>query len=171
VLGWVSVERLHEKLGWLLDLRDGLDEWSQWQAVVGFVICRGLDRGAARDLIAALPGSLRASSRSLAAELVRFVQSESSQARLEERLPGSTAVLESCFGKFKALEKEQARGGFTGLVLTLGAFLAAATKETIVDAFAASHTQDVWDWCRENLGTTLFGKRQLAFQEGVTDSG
>ena len=57
VLGWVSVERLHEKLGWLLDLRDGLDEWSQWPAVVGFVICRGLDRGAARDLIAALPGS------------------------------------------------------------------------------------------------------------------
>ena len=57
VLGWVSVERLHEKLGWLLDLRDGLDEWSQWPAVVGFMICRGLDRGAARDLIAALPGS------------------------------------------------------------------------------------------------------------------
>jgi hypothetical protein len=175
VLGWVSVERLHEKLGWLLDLRDGLDEWSQWQAVVdavvGFVNCRGLDRGAARDLIAALPGSLRASSRSLAAELVRFVRSESSQARPEERLPGSTAVLESCFGKFKALEKEHARGGFTGLVLALGAFLAEATKETIVDAFAASHTQDVWDWCRENLGTTLFGKRKLAFQEGVTDSG
>ena len=167
VLGWVSVERLHEKLGWLLDLRDGLDEWSQWQAVVGFVICRGLDRGAARDLIAALPGSLRASSRSLAAEMVRFVRSESSQARLEERLPGSTAVLESCFGKFKALEKEHARGGFTGLVLTLRAFLAAATKETIVDAFAASHAQDVWDWCRENLGTTLFGKRKLVFQEGV----
>ena len=51
VLGWVSAERLHEKLGWLLDLGDALDEWSQWQAVVdavvGFVNCRGLDRGAA----------------------------------------------------------------------------------------------------------------------------
>ena len=59
------------------------------------------------------------------------------------------------------LEKEQARGGFTGLVLTLGAFLAAATKETIVDAFAASHTQDVWDWCRENLGTRCSGNDSL----------
>jgi hypothetical protein len=175
MLNWVSEERLHEKLGWLFDLRDALDEWSEWQAVVdtvvSFVNCRGLDRGTARDLIAALPGSLRASGRALAADLVRFVRSESSQARPGERLPGSTAILESCFGKFKALEKEQARGGFTGLVLALGAFLATATKETIVNAFAASHTQDVWDWCRENLGTTLFGKRKIAFQEGVTDSG
>jgi hypothetical protein len=175
VLGWVSAERLHEKLGWLLDLRDALDEWSQWQAVadavVGFVNCRGLDRGTARDLSAALPGSLGASSRALAAELIRFVRSQSRPARPGERLPGSTAVLESCFGKFKALEKEHARGGFTGLVLALGAFLAAATEETIAQAFAASHTRDVWDWCRENLGTTLLGKRRLAFQEGVTDSG
>jgi hypothetical protein len=175
VLGWVSVERLHAKLGWLWDLREALDEWSQWQAVVDTVVgrvnCRGLDRRTARDLSAALPGSLRASSRGLAAELIRFVRSESRLARPGERLPGSTAVLESCFGKFKALEKEHARGGFTGLVLALGAFLAAATKETIAQAFAASHTQDVWDWCRENLGTTLFGKRKLAFQEGVTDSG
>jgi hypothetical protein len=175
VLGWVSAERLHEKLGWLLALRDALDEWSQWQAVVdtvvGFVNCRGLDRGAARDLIAALPESLRASSRVLAAELVRFVRAESSPAHPGERLPGSTAVLESCFGKFKALEKEHARGGFTGLVLALGAFLTEATKETIVEAFATSHTQDVWDWCRKNLGTTLFGKRKIAFQEGVTEPG
>jgi hypothetical protein len=175
VLSWVSVERLHEELGWLLELRDALDEWSEWQAVVdtvvGVVNCRGLDRGTARELIAALPGPLRASSRGLAAELVRFVRSESRQARPGERLPGSTAVLESCFGKFKALEKDQARGGFTGLILALGAFLAEATKETIVNAFATSHTQDVRDWCHDNLGTTLFGKRKLAFQEGVTDSG
>jgi hypothetical protein len=175
VLGWVSAERLHEKLGWLLELRDALDEWSQWQTVVdatvGLVICRGLDRGTARGLIAALPGSLRASSRALAAELVRFVRSQSRPARPGERLPGSTAVLESCFGRFKVLEKEHAKGGFTGLVLALGAFLVEATQETIVEAFAASHTQDVWDWCHENLGTTLFAKRKLAFQEGVTDSG
>jgi hypothetical protein len=175
VLGWVSGERLQEKLGWLLELRDALDEWSQWQAVVdavvGLVVCRGLDRGTARGLIAALPASLRASSRALAAELVRFVRLQSRPARPGERLPGSTAVLESCFGKFKVLEKEHARGGFTGLVLALGALLAEATKETIVEAFAASHTQDVWDWCHENLGTTLFAKRKLAFQGGVTESG
>jgi hypothetical protein len=175
VLSWVSAERLHEKLGWLLELRDALDEWSQWQAVVdavvGVVVCRGLDRGTACGLSDALPGSLRASSRALAAELIRFVRSQARPARPGERLPGSTAVLESCLGKFKVLEKEHARGGFTGLVLALGALLGEVSKETIVDAFAASHTQDVWDWCHENLGTTLLAKRKLAFQEGVTDSG
>ena len=38
MLNWVSEERLHEKLGWLFDLRDALDEWSEWQAVVDTVV-------------------------------------------------------------------------------------------------------------------------------------
>ena len=80
-------------------------------------------------------------------------------------------MLESCFGRFKALEKEHARGGFTGLVSALGAFLAEPTEEMILESFAASDTQDVRDWCRANLGTTLVAKRKLAFREGATDSG
>ena len=93
--------------------RDGLDEWSQWPAVVGFVICRGLIGAAGPDRRVA---RVVAEQRSLAAELVRFVRSESSQARLEERLPGSTAVLESCFGKFKA----RGEGACTGRIHRAG---------------------------------------------------
>jgi hypothetical protein len=41
--------------------------------------------------------------------------------RIGERLPGTTEVLESCFGKLKGLEDGQSKSGFTGLVLSLGA--------------------------------------------------
>ena len=49
-------------------------------------------------------------------------------------MPGSTEVLESCFGTLKALEKDQSKGGFTGLVLGLGALLGKVTKEVVAAA-------------------------------------
>ena len=49
--------------------------------------------------------------RQLAAELVKFVREQASKAKPGERLPGSTEVLESCFGRFKTLEKRPSQGG------------------------------------------------------------
>ena len=71
----------------------------------------------------------------------------------------------------KVLEKDQSRGGFTSLLLSFGALLSDTTVETIQSALAHSHTQDVWTWCREKLGTTVFAKRQLAFKSGATKLG
>ena len=52
------------------------------------------------------PGRLAGESRSLAEELIAFVDEQWWQAAGAGRhLPGSTEVLESCFGKYKALEK------------------------------------------------------------------
>ena len=56
---------------------------------------------------------------------------ESSKAQIGERLPGTTEVLESCFGKLKGLEDGQSKSGFTGLVLSLGVMVSKLTAETI----------------------------------------
>src|SRR5207249_3566830 len=87
-----------------------------------FVAHKGLYTAADADLRAVLPGPLlHGSSRLLASALVGFVAEQSAKARPGERLVGSTEVLESGFAKLKNLEKGQARGGFTGLVLGWGA--------------------------------------------------
>lgn len=173
VLERVTRERLQEKLGWLTSLRAEVREWAEWQQVVDvavkFVNQQGLYRGAAKDLRRALPGRLQhASSRTLAHELVQFVKSESRQARPGERLPGSTEVLESCFGKFKTLERQQSRGGFTTFVLSFGAILTKLTQDTITAALQHSPTRAVLDWCREKLGTTVFGARKKAYDASAT---
>ena len=98
----------------------------------------------------------------MAAELIRFVREQASQARPEERLPGSTEVLESCFGRFKTLEKDQAKGGFTSLLLGFGMFLTEATVESVLGAMSRVPTKAVWQWCVEPLGKTLFSKRKEA---------
>jgi hypothetical protein len=165
---WAPPPRLEEKLGWLREFRAELAEWRQWQAIVdrtvSFVGRDGLHAQSARTLSRELrPLVGTAQGGRLAAELVKFVKGQARQAKPEERLPGSTEVLESCFGRFKTLERDQAKGGFTSLLLGFGSMVIDATIETVGEAMRAVPTRAVIDWCREHLGQTLFSQRKEAF--------
>jgi hypothetical protein len=172
----ITEERLREKLSWLGGYRAALGEWSGYQAVIDgtldFVRRRGLYAGAEIDLAAAVPersgpaGGVRE-------ELMDFVREEGLKARPGERLPGTTEVLESCFGKYKALEDVQSKGGFTGLVLSLGAMVSAWTAESIGEALERCRVRDVLVWCREALGRSVQSQRQQAYRRpaGATKPG
>jgi hypothetical protein len=172
----VRPERLQEKLGWLQEFAGDLAEWSEWQAIVNamvaFVNRQGICRGAAARLRAELPSRpAHASSVTLVRELLAFVAQQQRLARPDERFPGSTEVLESCFGRFKQLEKQQARGGFTSLLLGFGALLAKTTTTVIHSAMDHSPTKTIVDWCKQHLGTTLFSQRKLAYAASATQTG
>lgn len=173
---WVRPERLQEKLAWLNEFTEPVAEWSEWQQVVNlsveFVDRQGVYRGAAKDLRQTLPRKFaHQSSADLAKELVRFVGIQAKQARPGERFPGSTEVLESCFGKMKELEKQQARGGFTSFMISFGALLAETSADVVHTALQHSRTKDVFEWCKMHLGTTLFAQRKIAFAVGATKDG
>jgi hypothetical protein len=168
VPSWATRPRLEEKLGWIREFGDDLAEWRQWQAIVdqtvNFVGSQGLHAKTAVTLSRRLrPLLLTESGRQLAAELIRFVREQASQVNPGERLPGSTEVLESCFGKFKTLEKGQAKGGFTSLLLSFGTLFAEATMEQVHKAMAAVPTGKVKEWCAKHLGQTLFSQRKEAY--------
>ncbi len=175
-LQWVSPERLQAKLGWLHEFADAVSEWSQWQQVVNIAVTyvdrHGISRTTAKGLYQEMPRTIaHASTTTLMKELVCFVAGQGKQTERGERFPGSTEVLESCFGKMKELEKQQARGGFTTLVVSFGAMLADTTSKVIKAALNHSGTKEVYNWCKEHLGTTVFGKRKLAFAESATKDG
>jgi hypothetical protein len=160
----ISAERLAAKLGWLVEFREALAEWSAYQTVIDgaldFVRHRGLYLGAGFALAAALPRQSGGAG-TLREELIAFVRAESLKARPGERLPGTTEVLESCFGKLKALEGVQSKSGFTGLVLSLGAMVSTWTQESVGEALERCRVRDVLAWCRKTLGTS--DRRQLFF--------
>ena len=164
-----SRERMQAKLGWLAEFREPLVEWSQWHAVIeaalDFVRCRGLYVGVGVDLAAALPAVSAATALELRTELIRFVTVESSKIRIGDCLPGTTEVLESCFGKLKALEDGQSKSGFTGLVLSLGAMVSTWTAESITEALEKYRVRDVYDWCREKLGVSVQSLRKQAYDK------
>jgi hypothetical protein len=172
----ITAGRVHEKLGWLEGYRAALEEWSGYQVMIDgaldFVRRRGLYAGAGFDRAAALPpapgpaGELRE-------ELIHFVRCESLKARPGERLPGTTEVWESCFGKLKALEDGQSKSGFAGLVLSLGAMVSDWTAEAIGEAPERCRIRDVARWCREMLGRSVQSQRREAYSRprGATEPG
>ena len=173
---WASTERMQEKLAWLEDFAAPLAEWSEWQQVanitIAFVNRQGVYRGMGRALRQHLPRTfVHRSSACLAKELIQFLARQARQAKRGERLVGSTEILESCFGKMKQLEKQQARGGFTSLLVSFGALLAETTTKVVQAALQHSGTKKVYKWCKENLGTTLFAQRKVAFAESATKTG
>ena len=168
LLAKTTKARLQEKLGWLCRYRQPLADWSEWHAVVTTAVRRigqhGLRSGSARDLARALkPLAKRKSSQELVTELVAFVKEQTACLRPGERLPGSTEVLESCFGKLKAIEKDQAKNGFTGLVLSLGAIVGQTTTKIVRWALENCSVKKVREWCQENLGTTVQSQRRQIY--------
>jgi len=173
---WVTADRLQEKLGWVNEFADSVAEWSEWQQVVNasvdFVNRHGVYRGAAKELRRQLPRRFtHASASALAKELTKFVAGQARQAKPGERFPGSTEVLESCFGKMKVLERQQSQGGFTSFMVSFGAMLAKTTTAVVATAMKHSGTHDVYQWCKDHLGATLFSQRKLAFAKGATKPG
>jgi hypothetical protein len=168
VLEHVTRERLEEKFGWLRDYEEPVRVWSQMQLVIDrvndFVRRQGHYKGSAAELRRQLkPLALSAPARSLRTELVAFVRQESQKAKEGERLPGTTEVLESTFGKLKEIEGDQSKGGFTGLLLALPALLGTITADTVRSALEFAKTADVLRWIRDNLGQSHQSKRCLAY--------
>lgn len=98
-----------------------------------------------------------------AEELLQFVRAESAKARPGERLLGSSEVIESVFGKLKALEKGQANQGFTGFVLSAAALVAPTTLGVVREAMETVSTNDAHTWCREALGPSVQAQRKTLF--------
>jgi hypothetical protein len=179
VLQYTTRERLEEKLGWLRQFREPLQSWSEMEltidVTVDFVRTQGLYRGAAKDLRKRLSKlSVGQSARQLGEDLEKFVADQARQVRPGERLPACSEVIETCFGKFKSLEREQAKGGFTGLLLALAACVAERTQEVVHEALQRTRTEDVIAWIRTKLGATVGSKRRVAYRastagDAVTD--
>ena len=164
----IDQERLEETLGWIRGFREPLMVWAELlhiiEATESFVRTQGLSRGAHRALQAILtPLAHRERTKKVSHHLLAFVAEQSLQAKHHERLLGSSEVIESVFGKFKRLEQDQAKGGFTGLLLGLGALVAMTTREIVQKALETVSTKEVLDWCKQKLGPSVQAKRKEAF--------
>jgi hypothetical protein len=62
------------------------------------------------------------------------------------------------------VEREQSRGGLTGLLLALAACVAERTQEVVHEALQKTRTIDVIAWIKTKLGETVGSKRRIAYQ-------
>lgn len=159
---------VQQKIGWIREFRQPLAEWTSLFRVVmtteSYIRQRGLYQGVQLELEAQLkPLAETEQAQQVAAELVAFVAQQAAQTRRGERLLGSSEIIESVLGQQKRLEQDQAKSGFTGLLLALGAAVAETTTEVVRQALEAVPTQKILAWCQENLGPSVQAQRRIVF--------
>jgi hypothetical protein len=74
-------------------------------------------------------------------------------------------ILESAFGKYKTYLSNNPMAGITDLALCIAAFTCSLAPHAITEALEHSREQDVTQWTRLYLGSTLLKQRQQAFSD------
>ena len=92
-------------------------------------------------------------------ELLDFVEQESKKASKNERLLGTSEIIESVFGKMKRLEHDQAKSGFTVFILSLAAIVSKTTTEIAHEALETVPTKKIHEWFKDNIGKSVQAKR------------
>ena len=172
---------MNEKLGWVRGFRDDLATWNRceevMQASLSFINRHGLYRGAAArlknvlDQVADKHPPDCALSRAMASKLIAFVEESERQLVEGERTWLSTENLESLFGRYKQLEGQHSKGGFTSLIAALPMLLTHWTPARVRVSLSAISVKEMKGWTRKNLGTTLTSKRTTAYKEFTTNPG
>ena len=158
--GGGTTARAIARYGGMEEFRAVIGEWSRWEKTVrdsvGFVRTQGLSRGCEIDLEIHLnhrPSAER--HRHLEVEMCNFVRGQSQHAKPGERLVGSTEVIESVFGKWKNLERQESSSGITTLVLGLGSLLGHWSTDRIKHALEKTPVKHVVDWCARHLPPSI----------------
>ena len=161
-------EKIKQKIGWLTQYREPLKQWDEicqvTMTVESFVRQGGLWNGCELDLSKRLDFPISSPTGiQIKEQLLDFVKSESVKAKPNERLLGSSEVIESVFGKVKRLEQDQAKSGFTGLILGAAAIVSQTTQDVVTNAMETVPTKKVIAWIKQKLPQSLQSKRNIAF--------
>lgn len=97
--------------------------------------------------------------RNMRDELLNFIGQESKKADGNERLLGSSEIMESIFGKVKRLEHDQAKSGFTVFTLSLAAIVSETTTEVVHKALEMVPTNKIYECFKKNIGSSVQSKK------------
>jgi hypothetical protein len=164
-------EKQHAKLEWLKSHSDNIEEWDELLQVATLteqvVRSEGITLNGHQELKAQfqekLPDLKHASAITLKEGLIDFVRIQGGVCKKDERLLGSSEIIESVFGKQKHLERDYAKEGFTSLILGIGAFVGEMTIDTVKKALVDTPVKTIVKWCKEELGETLQSKKTEAY--------
>lgn len=171
----ISVERMEQKLGWLREYSDDLSRWNQCQEVIDRILSVinlvGVDAQTEQLVTRSLnehnPNwrTEDCSATRIAIQLLDWIKQSFGKIKPDERVWLSTEILESLFGKFKQMERQHSKGGFTRLIAGIATLCMKATRETVRKAFQTVNSKSTQEWIKAALGNTLTARRNAAYRE------
>lgn len=171
----ISIERMNQKLGWLKGYVHDLAQWNKCQEVIDLSLSvinlHGLDAQTEHLVERTLDQHNRnwrsedCSATRIAVKLLDWIRDSFGKLPCNERVWLSTEILESLFGKFKQLERQHSKGGFTRLIAAIPTLCMRATRETVRKAFREVDSKATRKWITDSLGKTLTARRNAAYRE------
>lgn len=156
---------LQAKLGWLKHYKNEIVEWDNIITVAttveNYVRNNGVFRGMTDKLQVELD-NIDANNRveKFKGNLLSSVLTDEGKAHIGETLLGSSEIIESLFGKYKNIEKEQAGSGFTKLILSIPAVVANTTSTIVNTAMEHVKIKEINQWFANNIGSSVQAKRK-----------
>jgi hypothetical protein len=166
-LAGLDLSRLQEKFGWIGNFRSALVDWNDLETVKEHVLEYGRVQGYHSRASKELTQQVRtlahtAPGHRLASALVEFIDEQSANVPAGQSLPASSEVLESLIGKGKRLQGQHSRGGFTKMILGMGASVVRLSQKRLAQGLESVRNVDLLQWCQQNLGASLTAQRRQA---------
>ena len=104
----------------------------------------------------------------MASQLIEFVRESELQLAEGDRAWLSTENLESLFGRYKRLEGQHSKGGFTSLVAALPTLTIDWNADLVRASLSSVSVKQMNEWVTTNPGKTMTSKRATAYKESAT---
>lgn len=159
--------QIEEKFGWLDEYRNSIEQWEHISLTGRQVISEVRRHGYGSDTVSALETIARSTSNESSGCLVRQiideVQPMCDVSRRHGRLPASSEVLESLFGKGKRLLSGTTSGTTNSLTRQLLAMVTSTARITptlVQEALARCSVKNLLRWCGENFKPGIHATRR-----------
>ena len=163
-------KKAREKLQWIAEYTQPMTHWKELLR-----LCEEFSQEVAvHNLTIDLPQILQkkaddlelSNQRSIqfAEKRIRFATEQCQNRQPGEKYLASTEILECLFGQGKVIQKDQAKCGITGLVLTHALQAGNSLQKYAHQALEETKISEVREWVKKNFGETELSLRKQFFQ-------
>ena len=92
-------------------------------------------------------------------EIIEFIRQQGVKLRKEDRILGSTEIIESIFGHLKMFSGQHSKSGFTSMSLAIPALVGDFNTKDIEKALTTVKNSDVKVWCKNNISRSIQGEK------------
>ena len=163
--GQLGRRQFDEKLGWLLEYREAVDDYTQRMAEIERFQQRlkqdGLRANTAEDLIPEV-ASANPALRILRTQMQEYLKRESAGISEDKVWLASSDVLESLFGKYKLFSQRSPLKEVSRWVLILPLLTVRVSRDMIRHALESVSTHKLERWVAKHFGSSAFARRKAA---------
>lgn len=170
----IEREAIKNSFFWIAEIKADIEFFDElWRIIAitrDLIRTKGITSNTPDELVDLLTNlSLSKKALEFSSKVLNFILEQSSKAKSDERLLGSSEIIESLFGTLKQRLNSQSRSGFTVSVLMASTLVGEVSTVMVHEAMETISTNEVLEWSKAFVGESIQKKRRI-FQKLTRNS-